>query len=175
MKIYPRALARCQILQAACSFEINDPSGNFFSGPRLTTLERELILNGAAKKGKSHPWVLTLVSLCLGGPWHYLWKTLLRKVCSCSHAIPMRRRFPEAAVGARHRVTEDHLLIRSCHWMVQEELGSGVSWKSVWGCLSQKPVILCRWSLTLGLFLYLCPLTSNSLVGRLHWDANPQQ
>lgn len=49
LKIYPRALARCQVLQAACSFEINDPSSNFFSGPRLTTLEREHILDGAAK------------------------------------------------------------------------------------------------------------------------------
>lgn len=62
LKIYPRALARCQILQAACSFEINDPSGNFFSGPRLTTLERELILNGAAKATlipEFLPWYLS--------------------------------------------------------------------------------------------------------------------
>lgn len=41
----PEALARPQLLQAACSFEINNPSGNFFSGPRLTALERELILD----------------------------------------------------------------------------------------------------------------------------------
>lgn len=40
-----KALARPQLLQAACSFEINNPSGNFFSGPRLTTLKRELILD----------------------------------------------------------------------------------------------------------------------------------
>ena len=41
----PEALARPQLLQAACRFEINNPSGNFFSGPRLTALERELILD----------------------------------------------------------------------------------------------------------------------------------
>ena len=39
------ALAGPQLLQAACSFEINNPSGNFFPGPRLTALERELILD----------------------------------------------------------------------------------------------------------------------------------
>ena len=41
----PEALARPQLLQAACRFEINNPSGSFFSGPRLTALERELILD----------------------------------------------------------------------------------------------------------------------------------
>lgn len=41
----PEALARPQLLQAACRFEINNPSDNFFSGPRLTALERELMLN----------------------------------------------------------------------------------------------------------------------------------
>lgn len=41
----PKALARPQLLQGACSFEINNPSGNFFSGPRLTARERELILD----------------------------------------------------------------------------------------------------------------------------------
>ena len=41
----PEALARPQLLQAACRFKINNPSGNFFSGPRLTALERELILD----------------------------------------------------------------------------------------------------------------------------------
>lgn len=62
LQIYPRALARRQVLQAACSFEINDPSGNFFSEPRLTTLERELILDDAAKAmfiPELLPWYLS--------------------------------------------------------------------------------------------------------------------
>lgn len=46
----PEALARPQFLQAACSFEINNPSGNFFSGPRLTALERKLILDWTPEK-----------------------------------------------------------------------------------------------------------------------------
>lgn len=40
-----KALAEPQLLQAARSFEINNPSGNFFSGPRLTARERKLILD----------------------------------------------------------------------------------------------------------------------------------
>lgn len=52
----PEALARPQLLQAACSFEISNPSGNFFSGPRLTALERELI--ELQKRPKDPLWVL---------------------------------------------------------------------------------------------------------------------
>lgn len=72
----PEALARPQLLQAACRFEINNPSGNFFSGPRLTALERELTLNWASERSEqSCLGSFSLVSHCLESPKRFPCKT----------------------------------------------------------------------------------------------------
>lgn len=96
----PKALARPQLLQGACSFEINNPSGNFFSGPRLTARERELILDWTPEKSwQSCLGPTCLVSLCLAPPEISPWTALLGNSAFFLVASPRRNGFTWAVVG----------------------------------------------------------------------------
>lgn len=136
-----KALAEPQLLQAAHSFEINNPSGNFFSGPRLTARERKLILDWTPKRTKNPPWALPLSCVSAWSllrflseshhwrnsvfiPTHPLGVILLGLPQVPHHSVPESVLSPGTGTKCRlvPRAVEDHLFTARSIQVLQEEV-----------------------------------------------------